>query len=77
MLKMKAGCERCERVTPPQDPAAICSFECTFCLECAEALAGVCPNCQGELVARPRRLKSPLTVAAAQVKRKLFGVDAT
>ena len=36
-------------------PAAICSFECTFCVECAEAMEHVCPNCAGELVPRPRR----------------------
>ena len=34
----------------------ICSFECTFCATCAaEKLAGICPNCGGELVRRPIR----------------------
>ena len=31
------------------------------------------PNCNGELVRRPSRLKSPIAVAAAQVTKKLFG----
>ena len=35
--------------------ATICSFECTFCPACAEAMEHVCPNCGGELVARPKR----------------------
>lgn len=34
----------------------ICSFECTFCMECADdVLRGACPNCGGELVRRPIR----------------------
>jgi hypothetical protein len=36
-------------------PAAICSYECTFCVECAEEMEHVCPNCGGDLVPRPRR----------------------
>jgi hypothetical protein len=42
---------------PPDSPLArICSFECTFCVACADnVLSGKCPNCGGELVARPRR----------------------
>ena len=29
----------------PDGDAAICSYECTFCLDCTDALDGVCPNC--------------------------------
>ncbi|RYY11673.1 MAG: DUF1272 domain-containing protein, partial [Alphaproteobacteria bacterium] len=36
--------------------AFICSFECTFCAECADALDERCPNCGGELLDRPTRL---------------------
>jgi len=36
--------------------AVICSYECTFCTACGVALESVCPNCGGELVARPKRL---------------------
>ena len=35
--------------------ARICSYECTFCATCADAMGGRCPNCGGELVPRPRR----------------------
>ena len=55
-LEMKGVCERCGVGLEPSGPAAICSFECTFCVECAEAMEHVCPNCAGELVARPRRV---------------------
>jgi hypothetical protein len=38
--------------------ARICSFECTFCVTCTDEIGSVCPNCGGELLARPRRLAS-------------------
>jgi len=41
---------------PDSTEARICSFECTFCAACADgALGGICPNCGGELLPRPRR----------------------
>lgn len=57
MLELRPGCEACDRNLPPGSAEArICSFECTFCAACAESkLGGVCPNCRGELVVRPRR----------------------
>ena len=57
MLELRPGCECCNIDLPPDSPnARICSFECTFCASCAEQnLAGHCPNCDGELLARPRR----------------------
>ena len=39
----------------PGGEAFICSFECTFCRTCSDALSLVCPNCAGELLRRPRR----------------------
>ncbi|MDP9283893.1 MAG: DUF1272 domain-containing protein [Actinomycetota bacterium] len=54
-LEMRARCERCGRSLTPAGEAAICTFECTFCPDCANELDHVCPNCGGELVARPRR----------------------
>jgi hypothetical protein len=53
---MRAQCERCARPLAAAAEAVICSFECTFCVPCGEALERICPNCAGELVARPRRL---------------------
>lgn len=57
MLQLRPNCECCDADLPAQSAEArICSFECTFCSRCAEGvLRGICPNCGGELVARPRR----------------------
>lgn len=57
MLELRPGCECCDRDLPPDSAdARICTFECTFCVECATSkLGGTCPNCGGELVTRPRR----------------------
>ena len=56
MLQLRPNCECCDRDLAPDAPARICSFECTFCPNCAERrFAGACPNCGGELVARPVR----------------------
>ena len=55
-LEMRPVCERCKAELPPDGEATICSYECTFCRDCAQAMDGICPNCQGELVARPRRV---------------------
>jgi hypothetical protein len=63
MLQMKPHCERCNVDLPPQSSQAmICSFECTFCADCAGShLHGVCPNCGGELLRRPLRAMAPDT----------------
>jgi len=59
MLEMRASCEHCALALPADsEDAVICSYECTFCADCAQGpLQGCCPNCQGELVRRPRRLR--------------------
>jgi hypothetical protein len=59
-LELKAACEKCAAPLPPTAAdARICSYECTFCARCADAMLGRCPNCGGELVARPRRIPRP------------------
>ena len=55
-LELRGSCERCGAALAPESEAYICSYECTFCRACAEALEHVCPNCGGELVRRPRRV---------------------
>lgn len=54
-LEMRSTCERCEAPLAAGDEATICSYECTFCPDCAAAMDNICPNCRGELVARPKR----------------------
>ncbi|WP_295802270.1 DUF1272 domain-containing protein [uncultured Microbulbifer sp.] len=71
MLKMKAACERCSAPLGLTDEAYICSYECTFCLVCADELHRECPNCQGNLLLRPSRNSSPTQVAKTGFKAKL------
>jgi uncharacterized protein len=74
MLEMRPDCERCGSDLPPSAPGAfICSFECTFCAECAEALDDHCPNCGGELLDRPTRAKKLLEKYPASEERKCKG----
>ncbi|SDR65739.1 DUF1272 domain-containing protein [Opitutus sp. GAS368] len=55
-LELRPNCECCDRDLPPAAAAYICTFECTFCPDCAgRTLAFVCPNCGGDLVLRPIR----------------------
>ncbi len=71
MLDLRPNCECCDKDLPPESPDAyICSFECTFCAACADGvLAGRCPNCGGELVARPVRPADRLLRFPASTKR--------
>lgn len=71
MLQLRPGCECCDTDLPPSsERARICSFECTFCIDCAEqVLGGRCPNCGGELVARPRRPEGKLEKFPASTQR--------
>ena len=71
MLKMKSACERCNHALDPMSTAFVCSYECTFCLSCTEAMNTVCPNCDGELVRRPTRKRKPLDVATSLAGKKL------
>ena len=57
MLDMKPRCDRCEAILPDAEPAYICSYECTFCPNCATWFQSRCPNCTSELVRRPRRAR--------------------
>ncbi len=71
MLELRPNCECCDKDLPPEsEDARICSFECTFCRDCVEgALQGVCPNCGGGFVPRPRRPARHLAEHPASLKR--------
>jgi hypothetical protein len=71
MLKLRPNCECCDRDLPADSPEAyMCTYECTFCRDCVEGrLAGVCPNCGGELVRRPRRTARMLAQNPASTER--------
>jgi uncharacterized protein len=57
MLELRPTCENCNKPLPPDSTEAmICTFECTFCKECAQSvLHNVCPNCGGGFCPRPNR----------------------
>lgn len=71
MLDLRPNCECCNRDLPPDSELArICTFECTFCVDCADkVLKGRCPNCTGNLVVRPIRPASKLVKFPASTKR--------
>jgi hypothetical protein len=73
MLQIRPNCECCNVDLPAESSdARICSFECTFCRACTEGLlAGRCPNCAGELVARPIRPADKLVKYPASTERVL------
>jgi hypothetical protein len=68
MLELRPNCELCDCDLPPDDSRArICTYECTFCVECVDnVLSNVCPNCGGDFVPRPIR---PLQARHAGVSR--------
>lgn len=71
MLELRPNCECCDRDLPPASTEAfICTFECTFCQDCAtRVLAGQCPNCSGNLVQRPVRPAAMLMKNPASTTR--------
>ena len=72
MLALRPNCECCDKDLPADAPdALICSFECTFCADCAEHRLpeGRCPNCGGELVRRPVRPADRLVKFPSSDKR--------
>ena len=74
MLDMRPDCERCGTDLPAYSGGAfICSFECTFCAECSDAMDERCPNCGGELLDRPTRSKKLLEKFPASTDRKYKG----
>ncbi|MDW6024637.1 DUF1272 domain-containing protein [Mesorhizobium sp. BAC0120] len=73
MLELRPNCECCDKNLPPDSrEAMICTFECTFCADCAEnAFGGLCPNCGGNFAPRPIRPAGKLLKYPASAKRVL------
>jgi len=72
MLELRPNCECCDKDLPADaTDALICSFECTFCAECAQTRlpGGRCPNCGGELLRRPVRPAEKLAKFPASTER--------
>ncbi len=71
MLEMRPDCEKCGCDLPAHAHGAfICSFECTFCADCTDAMDERCSNCGGELMDRPTRSKKLLEKSPASTLRK-------
>jgi hypothetical protein len=81
MLELRPSCECCAKDLPPAaEDAMICTFECTFCRDCADTkLHGICPNCAGDLQKRPIRPAAKLEKFPASTRRveKSEGCPAT
>ena len=73
MLALRPNCECCDRDLPPSSvDARICSYECTFCADCADGpLHGICPNCRGGFAPRPIRPAARLLKDPPQAERVL------
>jgi hypothetical protein len=73
MLALRPNCECCDRDLPPDSAEArVCTFECTFCADCAEGrMGGVCPNCGGNFAPRPIRPAGLMAHFPAQKERVL------
>ncbi|MBA3897380.1 MAG: DUF1272 domain-containing protein [Sphingomonadaceae bacterium] len=71
MLEMRPDCEACGRDLPPDAEAMICSFECTWCTDCAGDAP--CRNCGGVLRERPMRAAHLLAKFPASAERR-FGL---
>lgn len=54
-LEMRNKCQSCNDSIEDNSLAFICVYECTFCSPCTAEMNGICPNCGGELVKRPRK----------------------
>lgn len=55
MLEMKDSCQQCGKALGWQSGALICSYECTWCPDCAAVNDSLCRNFGGDLQMWPRR----------------------
>lgn len=70
MLELRPNCECCNKDLPPESTEAlICTFECTYCKDCAAETDNTCRNCGGNLVARPIRTAEMLEKYPASTNR--------
>ena len=71
MLELRPNCEHCGKDLPNiSTDAMICSFECTYCAQCAlEIFKNVCPSCAGNFAKRPIRPTSAIVKYPAFTER--------
>ncbi|MDY0779805.1 DUF1272 domain-containing protein [Tenacibaculum sp. IB213877] len=71
MLEIRPNCEHCGKDLPYNSvEAMICSFECTYCKNCAtKVFNNICPSCGGGFEKRPVRPSEKLGKYPASEKR--------
>lgn len=77
MLEIRPNCENCGKSLPnDSQEAMICTFECTFCINCVTSiLHNVCPNCGGGFEKRPTRPTRLLEEYPTSSKTILLPID--
>lgn len=77
MLQIRPNCEHCNKDLPnTSTEAMICSFECTYCEECAiEKFKNVCPTCAGNFVKRPIRPSKMIEKYPASIEKVFVRKD--
>jgi hypothetical protein len=77
MLEIRPNCENCGVLLPnDSNDAMICTFECTFCINCVTTvLHDVCPNCGGGFEKRPIRPSHSLAKNPVSTKTVLHPID--
>ncbi|MEZ4808971.1 MAG: DUF1272 domain-containing protein [Allomuricauda sp.] len=80
MLEIRPNCENCGKSLPnDSEEAFICTFECTFCRDCATSiLLNVCPNCGGGFEKRPTRpseLLEKYPASGKEVRKPINPID--
>ena len=70
-MELRPNCEHCNKDLPYNSTGAMsCSFECTYCSECAlELFKNVCPSCGGNFEKRPIRPKAMIKKYPATKER--------
>lgn len=78
MLEMKKNCEDCGKELPRHSKEAmICSYEDTYCAECATKNYNICPQCEGDLFQRPTRyIETPGCIALGIAQRRRMTQEA-
>jgi len=74
-MELKSECEKCGAPLAHNGIAYICSYECTYCATCTQAMDHVCPKCEGEPVRRPRRKRCLVPAAGLMfdsIREKAF-----
>jgi hypothetical protein len=88
-LEMRTECEKCGAGLTPEGEARICTFECTFCPSCSEAMnesaqIAAASSCRargglrsGAAAARPWISPDPALVAIRDDLTSIYGVKSS